>query len=75
MGKANILVIPVWFTDSSNYILEDNKDNVREDIQTSYFGSNDETGWRSVKTYYEDYAKVKDIYITDGAERRVKNYE
>ena len=29
----------------------------------------------SVKTYYEDYAKVKDIYITDGAERRVKIYD
>ena len=29
----------------------------------------------SVKTYYKDYAKVKDVYITDGVERRVKNYE
>lgn len=29
----------------------------------------------SVKTYYEDYAKVKDVYITDGTERRVKIYE
>ena len=53
MGKANILVVPIWFTDSTNYIKEANKDNVKEDIHTAYFGTNEETGWRSVKTYYE----------------------
>ena len=53
-GDANILVIPVWFTDSSTYIATANKENVREDIHTAYFGTNEETGWRSVKTYYEE---------------------
>jgi len=49
---THALVIPVWFTDSSNYIT--NKDEVREDIEKAYFGTNEETGWRSVKTFYEE---------------------
>lgn len=32
-------------------------------------------GNNSVKTYYKDYVKTKELYITDGVERRVKNYE
>ena len=51
-GNVKLLVIPVWFTDSSTYIL--NKNNVREDIQKAYFGTNNDTGWRSVKTFYEE---------------------
>lgn len=54
VGSANILVIPVWFTDSGNYIASSNKENVRSDIQAAYFGTNEETGWRSVKTFYEE---------------------
>ena len=53
-GSAKILVIPVWFTDSNNFIAVENKDIIREDIRKSYFGANEETGWRSVKTYYEE---------------------
>ncbi len=52
MGKAKVLVIPIWFTDSSTYVK--NKENVLKDIETCYFGSNEEAGWRSVKTYYEE---------------------
>lgn len=48
------MVIPIWFTDSGNYIASANKENVRSDIQTAYFGTNEETGWRSVKTFYEE---------------------
>ena len=54
VGAANILVIPVWFTDSNSYIAASNKEKVRSDIQTAYFGTNEETGWRSVKTFYEE---------------------
>ncbi len=50
--SANLLIVPVWFTDSSNYIK--NKDMVRNDIEKAYLGTNEETGWRSVKTYYEE---------------------
>ena len=52
VGNPKLLVIPVWFQDSSNYIDISKRENVREDIQTTYFGTNDETGWRSVASYY-----------------------
>lgn len=55
IGNPNILVIPVWFTDSGTYI--SNKDNVRSDIETAYFGSEEETGWHSAKSYYESLSK------------------
>ena len=54
IGTTKLLVIPVWFTDSSNYIKTEKRDYVREDIQKVYFGTNDEVGWRSVKTFYEE---------------------
>ena len=55
VGEAKILVIPVWFSDSSNFISPNAKRrNVKSDIETAYFGTNEETGWRSVKTYYEE---------------------
>ena len=54
VGEANILVIPVWFSDSDSYVATTNKDKVREDIQKAYFGTDSETGWKSVKTYYEE---------------------
>ena len=52
--EVNSLVIPVWFTDSSTYIDADHKDTVRNDIEMAHFGSNEETGWRSVSTYFEE---------------------
>ena len=51
---AKLLVIPVWFNDSTEYIGLSKKANVREDIEKAYFGTNAETGWRSVKSYYEE---------------------
>ena len=52
------MVIPVWFNDSKEgsdkFINSGSKENVRSDIQKAYFGTNEETGWRSVKTYYEE---------------------
>lgn len=53
-GTPNVIVIPVWFTDSSTYITNDaHKANVLEDIETCFNGTEEETGWQSVKTYYE----------------------
>ena len=52
--EAKILVIPIWFDDSSSYIASSKKESVRQDIEDAYFGTNEETGWRSVKTYYEE---------------------
>ena len=59
VGKAKLLVIPVWFNDSSNFINEDKKMNVREDISSAYFGKNTDTGWRSVKSFYEEESHGK----------------
>ena len=53
IGTAQLLVIPVWFTDSNNFISEAKKESVRQDIEKSYFGSDEDVGWKSVKTYYE----------------------
>ena len=49
--KTKFLVIPVWFKDSNEYIV--NKNNVKEDIEKAFFGTKEDTGWESVKTYYE----------------------
>ena len=53
VGEAKLLVVPVWFSDSSNFISASKKETVREDIRKAYFGSSEETGWHSVKSYYE----------------------
>ena len=53
-GEPSFLVIPVWFTNSSNYISSSCKNNVISDIKTAFMGTNAETGWRSVKTYYQE---------------------
>ena len=52
-GSPKLLIIPIWFTDSSSFITSLNKEKVRSDIEASYLGSEEETGWESVKTYYQ----------------------
>lgn len=58
VGEVKLLVIPVWFTDSSDYIkVNENplyKQYVHNDITATYLGTNEEVGYRSVKTYYEE---------------------
>ena len=54
IGDKNLLVVPIWFKDSSTFITSSRKEIVRENIEKAYFGSNEDTGWRSVKTYYEE---------------------
>ncbi len=56
-GTCKVLVIPIWFTDSNKYILTSSRENVREDIEAAYFGSSSDTGWHSVKSYYEAESK------------------
>ena len=68
IGNAKYLVIPVWFTDSTNYIDIDYRNNIKDDIETAYFGSEEETGWESVKTYYEkdSFGRLSiDGFVTD----------
>ena len=52
-GNVKLLVIPVWFSDSTKYIASTNKEYVREDINKAYFGSTTDTGWQSVSSYYK----------------------
>lgn len=67
-GEPKLLIIPVWFNDSSDFIAEANKENVRDDIRKAYIGTNTETGWRSVKTFYAEESQNKmvlDATVTD----------
>lgn len=59
IGTPKVLIIPIWFTDSSNYISTSGKNNVKSDIEKAYLGSNSDVGWRSVKTYYEELSGGK----------------
>lgn len=52
-GQCRLLVIPIWFTDSSTYIKESKREGVREDIHDAYFGDEGLVGWHSVKSFYE----------------------
>ncbi len=67
-GNSKLLIVPVWFTDSTTYILESKKDTIKADIQKTYLGTEEETGWESVKTYYakDSFGNVNiDGFVTD----------
>ena len=53
LGESKLLLIPVWFNDSKTFIQPTRRDQIREDIRKTYLGSTAETGWHSVKSYYE----------------------
>ncbi|MBP5216222.1 MAG: hypothetical protein J6038_00115, partial [Bacilli bacterium] len=52
-GSPKLLIIPIWFTDSDQYISASKKEAVRQDIGTAYLGSAEDVGWESVKTFYQ----------------------
>lgn len=51
-GNVYVLVLPLSFSDTGTFISD--KAQVKNDIETAFFGTNEETGWRSVKTFYEE---------------------
>ena len=51
--KTKLLVIPIWFSDSENFIDIDSREKVRSDINAAYFGKATDTGWQTVKSFYE----------------------
>lgn len=61
LTNPKLLIIPVWFTDSGNYINTTKKESVRQDIETVYLGTPEETGWHSVKSYYQEESQNKCI--------------
>lgn len=56
-GELKLLVVPLWFTDSGNYINEAKKENIREDINKAYNGTVEETGFHSVSSYYYEESR------------------
>lgn len=51
-GEPEILVIPVYFNDSDNFIPEDKKELVKNDIEKCFFGTKEDCGFESVTSYY-----------------------
>lgn len=53
-GEVKVLAIPVWFTDSNDFINDEQnqKQQITNDLNTCLFGDNDDLAWRSLKTYY-----------------------
>ena len=58
-GSPKLLIIPIWFSDSLNFIVPAKKESVREDIEKAYIGNKEDTGWNSVKSYYETESQNK----------------
>ena len=56
-SEVNLLVIPVWFSNSADFVDESKKDLMVEDIRKSFFGTTEETGWHSVSSYYEEESR------------------
>ena len=61
IGEPHMLVVPLWFNDSNKCIAEKNKDIILEDLNNTFFGTSQSTGWESVSSYYEkeSYGKCK----------------
>ena len=51
IGNLKLLVVPIKFTDSDTFIF--NYENVKEDINKVFFGTSEDVGYESIKTYYE----------------------
>lgn len=52
-GNSKILVVPVIFSDMKDLVSEDEITQMREDLNTAFFGESEDTGWESVSSYYE----------------------
>ena len=60
IGQAKVLIIPVWFTDSSTFISD--KAGLRNKINEAFFGEARANGWNSVKSFYETESKGQLTY-------------
>ena len=57
------LVLPVWFSDSTSLIKDgETKQSILNKVTTAFNGSEEETGWNSVKTYYQTESNNKKIF-------------
>ena len=58
-GEPNLLILPIYFNDSSSFIPEDKKSVVKSDIEKAFFGSKEEVGFESVASYYTTLSQGK----------------
>lgn len=70
-GEVKVLAIPIWFTDSNEFISTDDtikdsnnktqREQIIEDLDTTLFGENEDLIFRSLRTYYleESLGKLK----------------
>ena len=67
--KSKYLVLPVWFNDSPALIKPgETKESILGKVTTAFGGTTEETGWHSVKSFYETESKGKkefDVVIAD----------
>lgn len=57
-GLVKLLVVPIWFTNTSSSKIEYSKrNNVLEDLQTCLFGSPETIGWHSLSSFYYEESK------------------
>ena len=59
IGNPNLLVLPVYFSDSTDFVPVDKLNIVRNDLNKAFFGTASETGWHSVKSFYEVESRGK----------------
>ena len=72
-GNLKLLVIPVWFTNSSEFFTEAQKTQIREDIEEKILSDKTEDNYWSVKSFYETESKgrlsidatIADWYISE----------
>ena len=58
-GEPEILILPVYFNDSNTFIPENKKEVVKADIEKAFFGTKEEVGFESVKSYYSTLSSNK----------------
>ena len=52
-GKPKLLVLPIVFTDSNDFINEEQKVTIKERLEKAAFGTNEEVGWYSISSFYK----------------------
>lgn len=58
-GRPKLLVVPIAFTNTSDFLTETDKASIKTDLEKLAFGTNEDTGWYSINSFYqaESYGK------------------
>ena len=52
-GHPKLLVLPIAFSDTSLFLNETQKEQILVDLEKAVFGTNEDTGWYSIASYYK----------------------